>query len=127
MDKASLEKAADFGIYYKGVLVGVIGYHIIDKTNKKTTIGYWLDQNYQGKGIMTKAAKMLIEFAFKKLELNRIQISCAIGNDKSCRIAERLGFKMEGTAREAEWLYDHFVDWKQYSLLKSDWEQKIES
>src|SRR5258706_3499647 len=69
MNNASLEKAADFGIYYQGILVGVIGFHEINKTDKKTTIGYWLDKDSQGKGIMTKASKMLIEFVFKVLQL----------------------------------------------------------
>lgn len=114
-------KAADFGIYYKGTLVGAIGYHEIDNKNKKTTIGYWLDQDYQGKGIVTKAIKILIEFALRVLKLNRIQISSAVGNNKSSAIPKRLGFKMEGIAKQAEWLYDHFVDWEQYSLLSSDW------
>ena len=72
---------------------------------------------------MTRATKTLIDFAFNNLNLNRVQFSCAVDNKKSCAIPERLGFKKEGIARQAEWLYDHFVDWQQYSLLKDDWKQ----
>lgn len=109
------------GIHYQGRLVGVIGYHLIDHENKKATIGYWLDENSQGKGIMTTACKLVINFGFEDLGLNRVEISCAVGNDKSCAIPERLGFKMEGIIRQSEWLNDHFVDHKFYGLLKSEW------
>lgn len=122
--RAQGEKGADFGIYHNGVLVGAIGFHMIDKINKKTTIGYWLDEKYQGKGIMTAAVKILINFAFKDLELNRVQINCAVGNNKSSALPKKLGFKIEGIARQTEWLYDHFIDWEEYSLLSEEWVQK---
>ena len=114
-------KCADFGIYYQDKLVGAIGFHSVDQENKKTTIGYWLDKGYQGKGIMTQSVKMLIDFAFTELGLNRIQINCAPENTKSSAIPKRLGFTKEGIAHQSEWLYDHFVDWEQYSLIKQDW------
>lgn len=114
------EKCADYGIYCQNTLVGVIGFHSIDFENKKTTIGYWLDEDHQGKGITTQSVKMLIEFAFDELGLNRIQINCAPENTKSSSIPKKLGFTKEGIARQSEWLYDHFVDWEQYSLIKGD-------
>ncbi len=114
-------KAADFGIYYKKVLVGAIGYHNIDNKNKKTTIGYWVDQDHQGIKIATRATGGLIDYAFKVIKLNRVQINCATGNKKSSAIPNKLKFQIEGISREAEWLYDRFVDWEQYSLLSSEW------
>jgi ribosomal-protein-serine acetyltransferase len=67
IEKAKKGTGADFGIYYQGILVGVIGYHAIDTLNKKTTLGYWLDESSQGKGIVTKAVKLLINYAFEKI------------------------------------------------------------
>lgn len=117
------KNAAHFGIWFNENLVGVIGYHFIHKANRKAQIGYWLNEKSQGKGIMTTACHLLIKYGFEELNLNRIEISCAIGNKKSCAIAERLGFKQEGTFRQVEWLYDHFVDHKFYALLKEDWNE----
>ena len=91
----------------------------MDYENKKATIGYWLDKEHQGKGIMTRSVKILINFAFTELGLNRIQINCAPENTKSSSIPKRLGFTKEGITRQAEWIYDHFVDWEQYSLIKA--------
>ena len=108
-------------IRYLGNIVGIIGYHPIDWQNRSALIGYWISGNSQGKGIMTRACKTLTTYAFKTLQLNRIDIRCATGNVKSCAIPKRLGFTFEGTLREAEWLYDHFVDLHVFSMLAKEW------
>lgn len=109
------------GIFYKNVLVGVAGFNRIDWENKIGYIGYWLGNDYQGRGIMTRAVRALINFAFNEYELNRIDIRAASGNIKSQAIPKRLGFTNEGLLRQTEWLYDHFVDHIVYGLLKSEW------
>jgi len=110
------------GIWHKGTLAGVIGYHKIDWHNRKTSLGYWLAASFEGKGIITKASRALIEYAFHELKLNRIEIRCAIENKRSRGIPERLGFIQEGTSRQAEWLYDHYVDHVIYGMLASEWQ-----
>jgi RimJ/RimL family protein N-acetyltransferase len=56
------------------------------------------------------------------LELNRIQARVATGNYPSQAVCERLGLKKEGILRQAEWLYDHFVDLTMNSVLRTEWE-----
>lgn len=109
------------GIYYKNTLVGVAGFNNIDWQNRIGYIGYWLAINYQGRGIMTRVARALTDYAFYEYELNRIEIRVADKNIKSQAIPERLGFTKEGLLRQTEWLYDHFVDHIVYGMLKSDW------
>lgn len=108
-------------IWHNGQIVGIIGYHHLEWANRSTCIGYWLDERFQGKGLMTKACRALVDYAFDEWKLNRIEIHCAAGNRKSRGIPERLGFKAEGLLREAEWLYDHYVDHVVYALLAKDW------
>jgi ribosomal-protein-serine acetyltransferase len=108
-------------IWHHGQIVGIIGYHHLEWANRSTCIGYWLDERFQGKGIMTKACRALVDYAFDEWKLNRIEIRCAEGNLKSRGIPERLGFKPEGLLREAEWLYDHYVDHVAYGMLAKDW------
>jgi ribosomal-protein-serine acetyltransferase len=108
-------------IIYQGKHVGNVGYNTIDWANKRTEIGYWLSASAQGKGLMTKACRALVNHAFNELQLNRVEINCAVENSRSRRIPEKLGFKQEGIMREAEWLHDHFHDLVAYSMLASEW------
>lgn len=111
-------------ILFKGEIVGTAGYNKIDWTNKIAYIGYWLGKDYQGNGIMTKVAKVLTDYAFHELGLNKVSISAAVENKKSRSIPERLGFVNEGCIRQAEWLYDHYVDHMVYGMLARDWDKK---
>lgn len=108
-------------ILYKGKIAGTIGYNEINRTSRIGTIGYWLGEEYQGNGIMTKACEAFITYGFTELNLNRIEIAAATENKKSRALPERLGFTEEGTIRQAEWLYDHYVDHVIYGLLREEW------
>jgi ribosomal-protein-serine acetyltransferase len=105
----------------RGEIVGVVGHHSVNWANRTTSLGYWLSRDAQGRGIMTEACRMYTGHAFVMWNLNRVEIRCAVENRRSRAIPERLGFQSEGTIREAEWLYDHFVDHVVYSMLASDW------
>lgn len=110
-----------FTIRYNGQFAGIVGFKDTDKANKKTEIGYWLSEKFQKKGIMTKSVDTLCNFAFKILNINRVQIKCAVGNLPSSNIPKRLNFKLEGVERDGELLSGNvFVDLEIYSKLKSD-------
>lgn len=119
--KFEKEEGLDLGIWYNGKWVGSIGFHYWDKANRKDTIGYWLAEDAQGKGIMTDAVRALVNYGFQTRNLNRIEILCAVDNIKSQAIPKRLDFKDEGITRDCEWLYDHFVDSVTYSILAREW------
>ena len=113
------------GIWYKGQLAGCIGYHYFAWTTRRTEIGYWLGQEFSGKGIMTRATRKLIEYGFGELGLNRIEIRCAPGNLKSQAIPKRLGFTQEGILRQVGIIHDGIVvDMVIYGLLTHEWDVK---
>ncbi|MBT2606474.1 GNAT family N-acetyltransferase [Bacillus sp. ISL-53] len=114
-------KGVNTVIMYKGQIVGVAGYNQINWSNKTAYIGYWLGEEYQGNGIMTRVAKALTDYAFIELKLDKVEIRVAEENKKSRGIPERLGFVNEGCIRQAEWLYDHYVDHIVYGMLAKDW------
>src|SRR5258707_2254607 len=111
----------DMGIHYRGRLVGVIGFHAVDWPDRKVEVGYWLGADFQGHGVMTRACRSMLDYAFRKLLLNRVTILCATGNTHSRAIPERLGFVQEGTLRDGQWLYDTFFDLVVYSMLAREW------
>jgi ribosomal-protein-serine acetyltransferase len=117
----SENEGIDLAIWENMQMVGGIGIFPIDTANKKTSIAYWLAEDFQGKGIMTDSIKVVIEYVFEKMNLNRIEVTCAIGNEKSSALPKKLGFTYEGISRESGWLYDHFVDLEVYSLLAKEW------
>lgn len=108
-------------IVHDGAIVGVIGHHRIAWANRSTSLGYWLAASHEGRGIMTAACRVLVQHAFTEYALHRVEIRCATGNARSCAIPERLGFRREGLLREAEWLYERFVDHYVYGLLANEW------
>ncbi|MEG9298489.1 GNAT family protein [Mangrovibacillus sp. Mu-81] len=117
-------KSMNTVILFKGEVVGTAGYNSIDWSNKTAYIGYWLHEDYQGNGIMTRVAKALMDYAFEFHNLNKVDIRAAVENKKSRSIPERLGFVQEGIIRQAEWLYDHFVDHVVYGMLYEEWERR---
>ncbi|MEP0849315.1 GNAT family N-acetyltransferase [Funiculus sociatus GB1-A4] len=120
--KFSANDGFPVGIWYKGRIAGCIAYHTIDWDNRSTSIGYWLGENFQKRGLMTKACGAMVHYALDELNLNRVEIRCGVGNFKSRAVPERLGFTNEGTLRESQWLYDHFVDLVVYGMLARDWQ-----
>lgn len=117
--------AAQFGIWYRAELAGVIGFNAIDKTNRYAYIGYWLAEQFQGSGIMTRACARLVEDALVTRKLHRVEIFCAVENKKSRAIPERLGFTMEGVMRQKEFIYDHYKDLVIYGLLSTDIDKNL--
>lgn len=110
-----------FTIRVNGRMAGLIGFKATDRANKKTEIGYWLSRDFLGRGIMSRSVSTLCDFAFRELDMNRIQIKCALANTPSRNIPQRLGFKLEGIERAGELLTGGvFTDLAVYSRLKGD-------
>lgn len=82
-----------------GEFIGSSGLHRIDWQAGKFEIGYWIRTAWSGQGFMTEAVDGITNFAIDQLKANRIEIRCDSRNNRSARIAERLGFKLEGILR----------------------------
>jgi len=117
-----LSESGSFGllIRYDGKLAGTIGFHDLDTVNRSAHIGYWIAKDFEGRGIMTCCCRVLIDYLFESMELNRVQINCNVENTRSRAIPERLGFKLEGVLRQVEFINGEFGDWAVYGLLKSE-------
>ena len=104
-----------------GALAGAAGFHRFDWPNRATTIGYWLGADRQGRGLMTAAVRALVDHAFGERGLHRVEISAAVENARSRAIPERLGFREEGTRRQAERHGERYLDLVVYALLAPEW------
>lgn len=111
-------KSMTCSIIYKGVAVGAGGFNSITPSLKKALIGYWLGSQFQGKGIMTRVVKFLIQYGFDELGLEKIETAHALGNEPSQKIIKAAGFIQEGTIKNAENLHGKIVDHVVYGICK---------
>ena len=125
IQKSLSDFAADgrFGalILFEGKPAGSIGFHNLDTVNRSAEIGYWVGEEFEGRGIITRCCRALIDHLFDTVGLNRVQINCNVDNVKSRAVPERLGFKLEGVHRQVEFLHDKFGDWAVYAMLREEW------
>ncbi len=120
------DKTLHLTIVYKEQVVGVLDFMNLNLFNKRTEIAYWLDEAHNGKGIMTRAVRELVNIGINEYGLEKISISCDVTNPASCNVAKRLGFTKEGVLRSHYLVGDVFGDYNLYSVLKDEWMGKNE-
>jgi len=108
------------GIFVAGALDGTIGLHYVEWFDRTAELGYWITAPEEGRGHVTRAARLVLAFAFGPAGLNRIVLRCAVGNERSRAVAERLGFSREGLLREAHRVGGVFLDQHLYAMLRRE-------
>ena len=99
-------------------MVGRITIHQVNRKNDICELGYWLAAEAQGRGIITSAAQVLTAKAFDEMGFHRVEIKCAVGNDKSSAVPKRLGYALEGVLAQAEKYHAGYRDLELYALVK---------
>jgi len=101
-------------------LCGAIRLNHLELDSHKASVGYYIGAEHQGRGLATLSVGAVVQFAFERLHLNRIELRCASDNVASQRVAERLGFRWEGLLRQAELVEGAYLDHFVYGLLAAD-------
>jgi RimJ/RimL family protein N-acetyltransferase len=112
-----------FSLYLKGsdTFIGNCGLHRIAWDVPLVEIGYWLRTSHCGNGYMTEGVAQLERFAFEQLGANRIEIRVDQKNDRSARVAGRLGFQLDGVLRcDARGAAKELRDTRIYSKVRAD-------
>lgn len=111
------------GIFLQSQLIGEIGMNQWDHSLKKAQIGYWLVPEQEGKGILQQCLIRFLDFLFEKVGLNKLEIQFIPTNKRSARVAERLGFKVEGLLRQSYLRHGMLDDLVITGMLRSEWQQ----
>jgi len=108
----------------KNKLVGIAEIFDFNYEVNSVEIGYRINENYWGKGFATIAAKMMVDFLFNVIEVNRIQATPMPINKNSHKVLKKNGFALEGTLRQVKkWTGTGIVDLTFYSILKSEYDK----
>ena len=93
----------------------------IGSSNNIVNVGYWLRQDLEGRGIMTRSVEAVITMLIVEIGVHQITIKAATSNLPSQGIPKRLGFKHDGTARDASYVNNEYMDLEIYSMLDHEW------
>lgn len=114
----------DAVIEVDGVSVGLTGLLCIDIKNKKAEFYISMGEvAYKGKGVATQATRLMIEYAFLTLGLNKLYLHTEVENIAAQRLFEKVGFVKEGCAIQDLYSRGTFVDRYLYGLTRERWEE----
>ncbi|MEV6959357.1 GNAT family N-acetyltransferase [Streptomyces sp. NPDC051207] len=103
--------------------LGHIGIGAVNHALRVARVGYWVLPEARGRGVATWALRVAAEWSFSELGLHRLELDHAVGHEVSCRVAERCGFRYEGTLRGAVFeagRHDAFRDAHLHARLCTD-------
>jgi ribosomal-protein-alanine N-acetyltransferase len=101
--------------------IGSCGCFWASYPNRTMELGYWIAEEFWGKGIAAEACRALLSHVVGEFEPERIQARVIAGNSSSCRVLEKLGFQREGMLRSALLRRGNFEDLLIYAILRTEW------
>ena len=110
-----------FAITVDNMVIGSIGIFRQGNIHRQTAeLGYYIAEEYWGKGIMTEAVKQICKYVFANSDIIRIYAEPFGEYIASCRVLEKVGFQYEGTLRSNAVKNGKVIDMEMYSLLKAE-------
>ncbi|KPE51673.1 GNAT family N-acetyltransferase [Chryseobacterium indologenes] len=101
----------------EGQIIGAIGLH--DRDDNQAELGYWMGRPFWNKGYVTEAAKALIDFGLKELNVNKIYATYFLHNPASGRIMEKIGMEQEALLKQHLKKGDEYFDVMMYSVFRN--------
>ena len=102
-------------------LIGTIGFMWIQPENAAAEVGYSLSRDYWNRGVMTEALRLVLDFGFRELKLNRIEAQHELSNPASGAVMRKVGMRHEGTLRQRLFNKGRYVDVALYAALRSEY------
>ena len=104
-------------------LIGNVGLHKIDGINRRATLGIFIGKkDSRNKGYGTEAIKLILEYGFKYLNLNNIDLDVMEFNPRAIACYKKCGFKEYGRRRKSEFLYGKYYDRVSMDILAEEFE-----
>jgi ribosomal-protein-serine acetyltransferase len=120
-DKAAADTGRIYGIWAGGTLIGGVLFRTMDVAMGVAEAGCWLEPAGTGRGLVTRAARAIIDWAVEERGLHRIEWQVSSANRASIAVARRLGMSRDGVLRESYPRHGTRVDIEIWSVLAPEW------
>lgn len=92
-----------------------------NEAHKKADVGYWVAHKHWGKGYATEMVKVIVDYAFRVVKLNKLEANHLLRNPSSGNVLKKAGFQYEGLQRQGYYKDEQHLDLVFYGLLRSEW------
>ncbi len=120
---SKMPEKISFKIEKENEIIGEVSFSRLRWFNRKAELSLILKKEHQEKGYAKKILKTIIDFAFNRMNLHRLEAEIIKTNERSLKLIESLGFVFEGELREAKYQNGKYVSVLRYSLLKHEFEK----
>lgn len=120
-DRAAADTGRIYGIWTGGTLVGGVLLKAMDVERGNAEAGCWLEPSAVGRGLVTRAARMIIDWAIRERGIHRVEWHVSASNEASIAVARRLGMRRDGVLRESYQYRGRRHDIEVWSLLAPQW------
>ncbi len=122
-DKQAADSGRIHGIWLKGTLVGGVLFRTFDAEQGTCEVGCWLEESAVGRGLVTRAIGVLIDWAVETRGIHRVEWRAASTNTASINVAKRLGMVRDGVQRESSAHRGVRQDVEVWSVLAPEWRE----
>ncbi len=114
----------NWAITINDILIGNICLFRFNTEASRAEIGYMINEENSGQGLMTEAVQLVVQYGFKQMQLNAIEALIAYRNIASIKVIEKAGFQKDGLLRDYIFFNNKYVDMHYYSLLAKEYFEK---
>lgn len=120
-EKTKNDTGRIYGIWVENELVGGVLFRVMDLQRGTAEAGCWLEPKAAGRGLVTRAARAIIDWAVRERGVHRVEWVAATANAPSIAVAQRLGMSKEGVLRQAYPYRGVRHDMEVWSMLAPEW------
>jgi RimJ/RimL family protein N-acetyltransferase len=120
-DRWARDGGGIWGVWRDGTLVGGVLFVSFDVTTGVCEAGCWLEPDAEGRGLATRAARRIIDWAIRERGIHRVEWHTNAANAASIAVARRLGMRRDGTLRQVLPGPDGRIDLEIWSVLAPEW------
>ncbi|HEY1916900.1 MAG TPA: GNAT family protein [Streptosporangiaceae bacterium] len=120
-DRQAQDSGRIYGIWLDGKLSGGVLFRVFSAEAGSCEVGVWLAAEAEGRGLVTRAVRHMIDWAFHERGIARVEWQTSAANERSIAVARRLGMSKDGTLRQAFMLNGTRVDVEVWSVLAGEW------